>query len=339
MNCLVTGAGGFIGSHLVERLLSERRRVIGLDCFRGSYDPAFKRNNIAASLRDPLFDLVEADLSSDFESALNSHFPPGGQFLVFHLAAQDDGGFPGGPGFDEHVRDNVVSTRRLLEWVCGRGSLQNFVFASSYSVYGDSGSLPMSETRSLPVPASPHAVTKLAAEHLVRLYTRERGMPSASLRLFTVFGPRQRPGMAFHRFILAALRGRPVEMLGDGRQTRDFTFVSDAVEGLRRAESCTSGGVYNLGTGSGTSLLDALAEIEEACGQERCEAVRSGAAGLRARCRGGYVAPGPRPRMDARRIPPGRDTPGDRMDQGRLRPLIRHRFLRRRCRRRPWAQP
>lgn len=267
MNCLVTGAGGFIGSHLVERLLSERRRVIGLDCFRDSYDPAFKRNNIAASLRDPLFDLVEADLSSDFESALNSHFPPGGQFLVFHLAAQDDGGSSGGSGFDEHIRDNVVSTRRLLEWACGRGSLLNFVFASSYSVYGDSGGLPMSETRSLPVPATPHAVTKLAAENLVRLYTRERGMPSTSLRLFTVYGPRQRPGMAFRRFILAALEGRPVEIEGDGRQTRDFIFVSDAVEGLRRAESCTNGGVYNLGTGSATGLLDALEEIEEAAGR------------------------------------------------------------------------
>lgn len=265
---LVTGAAGFIGSLLVERLLAERRAVVGIDCFRDFYDPATKRNNISASLRDPLFTLLEADLSRDFEQALGGCIPRGERVTVYHLAAQAGVRRSWGANFGDYVRDNVTSTQKLLEWASGSGSVTRFVNASSSSVYGDSPLTPFSETRSLPAPVSPYGVTKLASEHLVSLYARRTGIPSISLRFFTVYGPRQRPDMAFHRFILAVLRGEPIEILGDGRQTRDFTFVADVVEGLRRAGESPVCGVYNLGGGNRVSLLEAVGEIESAAGSK-----------------------------------------------------------------------
>lgn len=266
MTSLVTGAAGFIGSLLVERLLSEGRKVVGIDCFRDFYDPSLKRANIAASVNDPRFTLVEADLSGSFEPLLDRSIPPGEHLLVFHLAAQAGVRRSWGGNFADYLRDNIMATQKLLEWAGRRGSVVCFVNASSSSVYGDSDVSPFSESRSLPRPVSPYGVTKLAAEHLVGLYSRERGIPAVSLRFFTVYGPRQRPDMAFHRFIVAALNGSPVEILGDGRQTRDFTFVSDIVEGLRRAGDGLPGGVYNLGGGHRVSLLEALEEIEAATG-------------------------------------------------------------------------
>lgn len=268
MTCLVTGAAGFIGSLLVERLLRDRRRVIGMDCFRDFYDPAVKRSNISQSVKDPLFTLVEADLSEAFEPQLDSCMQPDGQIRIFHLAAQAGVRRSWGGNFADYVRDNIAATQRLLEWAGRRGSVQCFVNASSSSVYGDSEVTPFSETRSVPRPVSPYGVTKLAAEHLVSLYSRERRIPAVSLRFFTVYGPRQRPDMAFHRFIKAVLEGGPVEILGDGRQTRDFTFVSDIVEGLCKAGEGLPGGVYNLGGGHRVSLLDALEEIEYATGRK-----------------------------------------------------------------------
>lgn len=266
MTCLVTGAAGFIGSLLVERLLEGGRKVVGIDCFRDFYDPSVKRANIAASLNNPMFTLVEADLSASFESRLDAAILPGEAVQVFHLAAQAGVRRSWGRNFQDYLRDNVMATQMLLEWAGRRGSVGCFVNASSSSVYGDSEVSPFSESRSVPRPVSPYGVTKLAAEHLVSLYSKERGIPAVSLRFFTVYGPRQRPDMAFHRFITAILTGAPVEILGDGRQTRDFTFVSDTVEGLRRAGDGLPGGVYNLGGGHRVTLLEAIEEIEAATG-------------------------------------------------------------------------
>jgi len=263
---LVTGAAGFIGSLLVERLLAGRRRVVGLDCFRDFYDPSLKRTNISASLRDPMFTMVESDLSGSFEQVLRDAIPQGEQVTVYHLAAQAGVRRSWGTRFGDYLRDNVVSTQKLLEWASSSGCVRRFVNASSSSVYGDSPLTPFSETRSLPVPVSPYGVTKLASELLVGLYASRDGIPSVSLRFFTVYGPRQRPDMAFHRFILAVLRGEPIEILGDGSQTRDFTFVSDVVEGLVRAGGSPACGVYNLAGGNGISLLEAVEEIEGAVG-------------------------------------------------------------------------
>lgn len=266
MTYLVTGAAGFIASTLVERLLSEDKRVVGVDCFRDFYDPSIKRNNIAAALRNPLFQLVEADLSRDFEPALDAFLPPRERLVIYHLAARAGVRKSWGREFYSYVEDNVVATQKLLEWALRRGDILNFIYSSSSSVYGDSRVLPFSELFSIPCPVSPFGVTKLAAEQMVRLYTSVRGLPSVSLRFFTVYGPRQSPGMAFHRFILAVLRGESVDIFGDGTQTRDFTFVSDTVEGLRKAESSTGGAVYNLGGGNRVSLLEAIEVIEEATG-------------------------------------------------------------------------
>ncbi len=266
MVTLVTGAAGFIGSLLVERLLADRRTVVGIDCFRDYYDPAAKRNNIAASLRNPRFTLLEADLSGGFEPALQGCIPRGECVTVYHLAAQPGVRRSWGADFGDYVRDNVTATQKLLEWASGSGCVTRFVNASSSSVYGASPKSPFSEAGSLPAPVSPYGVTKLASEHLVGLYAGRSGIPSVSFRFFTVYGPRQRPDMAFHRFILAVLRGEPVQVLGDGGQTRDFTFVSDVVEGLYRAGDSPVCGVYNLGGGNRVTLLEAVGEIENATG-------------------------------------------------------------------------
>jgi UDP-glucose 4-epimerase len=261
---IVTGAAGFIGSTLVDRLLSERRRVIGIDCFRDYYPVERKRANLAGAMLDPMFRLVEADLADGLSGDLG--LPPGEQAVVYHLAAQAGVRASWGRGFDAYVRDNITATASLLDWCCESGRVRNLVFASSSSVYGDAGEGPSSEHGTLPQPVSPYGVTKLAAEHLVRLHTPGRGLPTVSARLFSVYGPRQRPDMAFYRFMGAALTGGAVEIHGDGSQTRDFTYVDDVVEGLRRLESVTSGDVYNIGGGSAVRLSFAVETIARLAG-------------------------------------------------------------------------
>ena len=256
---LVTGAAGFIGSHLVDRLLAEGAAVVGVDCFTPSYDPALKRRNLEAASRHPQFRLIELDLGTAELSAL-----PEVQ-VVFHQAAQAGVRASWGAEFATYTHHNVLATQRLLERY-GEARLERFVYASSSSVYGDAERYPTDE-QALPRPFSPYGVTKLAGEHLALLYGRNFGMPVAALRYFTVYGPRQRPDMAFHRFCRAMLNGEPITVYGDGRQSRDFTFVSDAVEANVRAwRRSAPQGVYNVGGGSQVEVLEAIGILERALG-------------------------------------------------------------------------
>jgi UDP-glucose 4-epimerase len=257
MKALVTGAAGFIGSHLSAVLTSRGAEVVGLDCFTDYYGRDQKEANLAA-IATPRFRFVEGALQTvDLAKLLQ------GVTHVFHLAAQAGVRRSWGAEFSIYTSHNVEATQRLLEEVKGR-PLTRFVYASSSSVYGDLAAIPMREESPLH-PVSPYGVTKLAAEHLCSLYYVNYGVPTVSLRYFTVYGPRQRPDMAFHRFIRAALTGQPITIYGDGEQTRDFTFVADAAAATAAAgDRGRPGAVYNIGGGSRVtvnSVLDRLARI------------------------------------------------------------------------------
>jgi nucleoside-diphosphate-sugar epimerase len=258
-HALVTGAAGFIGSHLVERLLADGVTVTGVDCFTDYYDPALKRANLAQALAHPRFRLLELDLGAADLSALPD------VRVVYHQAAQPGVRASWGAEFAAYTHHNVLATQRLLERYRG-STLERFVYASSSSVYGDAERYPTDETL-LPRPFSPYGVTKLAGEHLVMLYGRNFGVPVVALRYFTVYGPRQRPDMAFHRFCRAMLAGEPIAVYGDGKQSRDFTFIDDAVEANRRAwKDAKPQAVYNVGGGSQVEVLEAIAILEKALG-------------------------------------------------------------------------
>jgi UDP-glucose 4-epimerase len=256
---LVTGAAGFIGSHLVERLLGDGLTVTGVDCFTDYYDPALKRANLEAALRNPRFRLLEIDLGrADLASLPEVE-------VVFHQAAQAGVRASWGADFAAYTHHNVLATQRLLERYkeCG---LERFVYASSSSVYGDAERFPTDEGM-LPRPFSPYGVTKLAGEHLTLLYGRNFSLPVVALRYFTVYGPRQRPDMAFHKFCKALLAGEPIPVFGDGRQSRDFTFIADAIEANVRAwRQAAPQGVYNVGGGSQVEVLEAIGILERALG-------------------------------------------------------------------------
>lgn len=259
MRAVVTGAAGFIGSHLCEKLLNEGAEVVGIDAFTDYYDEATKRCNVAALSDHPRFTLVEADLAV---VALEDLLHRGD--TVFHLAGQPGVRASWGADFGMYVRNNVLVTQRLLEaskdlW------LRKFVYASSSSVYGDSEAYPTAETIR-PSPVSPYGVTKLAAEHLTEAYRRSFGIPTVSLRLFTVYGPRQRPDMAFARLVRAGLLGTPFVIYGDGQQTRDFTYVDDVVGAMLAAADASWCGVANIGGGSRTSLKRVLDIVQGLCG-------------------------------------------------------------------------
>jgi len=257
---VVTGAAGFIGSHLCEVLVQRGFEVVGVDCFTDYYDPAIKRKNLRGLLAGPRFRLLELDLSSADLGVL-----PEAPRWVFHQAAQAGVRASWGREFESYARHNVLATQRLLERYRGT-AVERVVVASSSSVYGDAERLPTSET-DLPRPFSPYGVTKLAAEHLALLYARNFGVPAVALRYFTVYGPRQRPDMGFHRFITALLHGRPITVYGDGEQTRDFTYVDDAVAAnLAAAERGVQGRAYNIGGGSRVSVNHVLAELARIAG-------------------------------------------------------------------------
>ena len=216
MKSLVTGAAGFIGSQLCEQLLEAGHDVIGVDAFLDHYPREQKEQNLAALRQDRRFTLCEATLAgADWPRLLD------GVSLVFHLAAQAGVRKSWGRDFHVYTVNNVEGTQALLE-ACKRQPIERLVYASSSSVYGDAGELPMRED-AVPRPLSPYGVTKLAAEQLCHLYYVNYGIPSVSMRFFTVYGPRQRPDMGFHRFLRAAMRDEPITVFGDGRQTRDFT--------------------------------------------------------------------------------------------------------------------
>jgi len=253
---VVTGAAGFVGSHLVESLLRDGLEVTGVDAFVDYYPRTVKERNLARARDHRAFRFVEGrvqdlDLGPLLEGA--SH--------VYHLAAQAGVRASWGRDFALYTDHNVLATQRLLEAALAAGR-PRIVYASSSSVYGDSPSLPLRED-SVCHPVSPYGVTKLAAEHLGHLYGRNHGLPVVSLRYFTVYGPRQRPDMAFHRFLKAARDREPIRVFGDGEQTRDFTFVEDIVAATRAAAATgRPGRVYNVGGGERVSLNGVLKIIE-----------------------------------------------------------------------------
>ena len=257
---VVTGAAGFIGSHLSERLLADGHEVVGVDCFTDYYRRARKEQNLAAAKKHRNFSFEELDLvTADLTAVLE------GADVVYHLAGQPGVRPSWGHQFDRYTRDNIIATQRLLEQLKG-SHLNRLVFAGSSSVYGDAEAFPTRES-ALPHPVSPYGVTKLAAEHLAHLYTRNFGIPAVSVRYFTVYGPRQRPDMAFSRFMQALGAGEDIEVFGDGEQTREFTYVSDAVEGTIKASTAdVVGQVFNLGGGSRVTVNQVLATLEEISG-------------------------------------------------------------------------
>jgi nucleoside-diphosphate-sugar epimerase len=254
---VVTGAAGFIGSHLCERLLADGHEVAGIDSFSEYYDRSLKEQNLEPSRSNPSFSFHELDLvEDDLREAMD------GAQVVFHLAGQPDVRPTWGSDFDRYVRDNLLATQRLLEHV-REYPVRRLVYAGSSSVYGDAEMFPTREN-ALPRPLSPYGLTKLAAEHLVHIYLRSFGVPAVSLRYFTVYGPRQRPDMALARFMQALSDGREIEVFGDGEQTREFTYISDAVDGTVKAASVEAVGcVFNLGGGSRVTINRVLATLED----------------------------------------------------------------------------
>ena len=249
---LITGVAGFIGSHLATRLLADGYDVAGIDCFTDYYDIRIKELNIEPLLTEGRFEFVAGSLlDADLEGLLD------GVEVVYHQAAQAGVRASWGEQFETYVDANIRATQRLCEVLKARPGTK-LIYASSSSVYGDTAELPMKETHPTR-PVSPYGVTKLDAENLCLLYNRNYGLPVVCLRYFTVYGPRQRPDMAFHRFLRAAMRGEPVHVFGSGEQTRDFTFVDDIVEANVAALSYTGGErVFNIGGGSRVSLNRAL---------------------------------------------------------------------------------
>lgn len=273
MKALVTGVAGFIGSQVAEALIERGATVVGLDCFTDYYARDVKEANLARLRAAARFSFVEAELQRADLAALGE-----GLTHVFHLAAQAGVRKSWGRDFRTYTVNNVEATQILLEALVGR-PVERVVYASSSSVYGDAAAIPMSED-ALPQPVSPYGVTKLAAEQLCHLYHVNHGVPAVSLRYFTVYGPRQRPDMAFHRFFRAAIEGRPITIYGDGGQTRDFTFVADAVAAtLAAGDRGAAGRVYNIGGGSRVSVNQVLDLVGRIAGRRldiRYEAPQKG---------------------------------------------------------------
>jgi UDP-glucose 4-epimerase len=258
MKTLVTGCAGFIGSHLVDTLLEHRYEVIGIDCFTDYYSREIKEANLSNALKNNNFKLIEADI-------LEMDKFPDVDYL-FHLAAQAGVRASWGKSFEIYTKNNVQATQKLLEFYKDR-ELKKFVYASSSSVYGDA-ELPMRED-SLLMPVSPYGVTKLAGENLCYLYWKNYRVPTVSLRYFTVYGLRQRPDMAIHKFVKAVFKGNEIPVFGDGTQTRDFTYVDDAVEAnILGAKSNLVGEVFNVGGGSRISVNELIEEIERIIGKK-----------------------------------------------------------------------
>jgi UDP-glucuronate 4-epimerase len=255
---LVTGAAGFIGSHLVERLLDDGRGVVGVDAFTGCYSRRRKERNLASAASEDGFRLVEGDLLElDLDKLLRDVEG------IVHLAGEPGVRRSWGENFSRYLERNVLSTQRLLE-AAWKNAAPRFIYASSSSVYGPDPGHPVGEDHTRR-PASPYGLSKLAAEDLIGLYIRERGVPATILRYFSVYGPRQRPEMALSRFISAAFRGRPVEVFGDGEQNRDMTYVSDAVDATIATLDSPSG-TYNVGGGTRATVNEMIEAVRRVTG-------------------------------------------------------------------------
>jgi len=261
MKAFVTGVAGFIGSTLAERLLDDGADVVGIDCFSDYYPRSMKERNLSGALKHPRFRFVEAAIQdADLAALLND------RTHVFHLAAQAGVRKSWGSDFAIYTVNNIQATQVLLE-ACARLTMERVVYSSSSSVYGDHVPMPMRED-ALPQPVSPYGVSKLAAEQLCYLYFANYGVPAVSLRYFTVYGPRQRPDMGFHKFLRATILGEPISVYGDGEQTRDFTFVADAVHAnIAAATRGIPGRVYNIGGGSRVSVNEVLDMIGRVAGR------------------------------------------------------------------------
>lgn len=266
MRCFITGVAGFIGSSLADHLLASGHEVLGVDCFIDYYPRVVKEQNLEHARAQRNFRFIEGNLLElDLVSLLT------GVDWVFHQAAQAGVRASWGESFAIYTDNNILATQRLLEAAKApvvRQTLKKIVYASSSSVYGNAETLPTTE-QMRPTPLSPYGVTKLAAEHLMVLYAVGFAIPTVSLRYFTVYGPRQRPDMAFHRFIREIICGGEIEIYGDGEQTRDFTFIDDIVQAnVAAAERGRSGSVYNIGGGSRVTVREVLKKLSTVLGQE-----------------------------------------------------------------------
>jgi UDP-glucuronate 4-epimerase len=265
MSILVTGGAGFIGSHLCEALLRAERDVVALDNFDDFYDPDVKRANVAHCLRSPRFRLVEGDIRD--EAAVDALLRGGDVEMIVHLAARA-GVRPSieRPLLYQDV--NVGGTAVLLE-AARRRAVRKFIFASSSSVYGNNKKVPFAESDNVDYPISPYAATKKAAELLCHTYHHLFGVDITCLRLFTVYGARQRPDLAIHKFAQLIEAGEPIPFFGDGSMERDHTYIDDIIDGvLRTIERCEGYHFYNLGESRPVSLTDLVAAIEAALGKK-----------------------------------------------------------------------
>lgn len=259
MRCLITGVAGFIGSNLAERLLADGHEVIGIDAFIDYYPRSMKEQNIENIRSYRRFTFIEGNL-------LDLSLAPllDGVDCIFHQAAQAGVRASWGSSFSIYSDCNILATQRLLDTLLTTGQqIKSFVYASSSSVYGNARVLPVSE-ETTPQPISPYGVTKLAGEHLCQLYHYNFGIPTVALRYFTVYGPRQRPDMAFHHFCKAIIHHQPIHVFDDGTQTRDFTYVADIVEANVRAVTFeTQGSIMNIAGGSRVTMREVIAMLEE----------------------------------------------------------------------------
>ena len=263
MKPLITGAAGFIGSTLTEKLLKKGHQVIGVDCFIDYYDRSLKENNISSFIDHENFTLIEKNINElDLKELLKD------VDYIFHQAAQAGVRSSWGEDFEIYTHNNIMGTQRLLE-AAKESNIKKFVYASSSSVYGDTDQLPMKETNRLQ-PVSPYGVSKLAGENLCYLYYKNFNVPTVSLRYFTVFGERQRPDMAFHIFIKAILQDKKLTIFGDGKQSRNFTHVDDIVKAnILAAESDVAGEIFNIGgDGKRVVLNDAIDLMEDIIGEK-----------------------------------------------------------------------
>ncbi len=267
MRCIVTGAAGFIGSTLTDRLLDLGHEVTGIDCFLPYYARELKESNLASARGNARYTFLEKNILEAFDPETGSSAEIlDGVDAVFHQAAQAGVRKSWGKDFETYTDNNILGTQVLLEAAKTVPGIR-VVYASSSSVYGETAKFPSSED-DLPAPVSPYGVSKLAAEHLMRLYRHNHGLHTVSLRYFTVYGPRQRPDMAFHRLCAAVLKGEEFTVFGDGEQSRDFTFIDDIVQANIDAASLGApGGVYNLGGGTRITMNEVFKLVERISGR------------------------------------------------------------------------
>jgi UDP-glucuronate 4-epimerase len=265
LKALITGAAGFIGSHLCRRLLSDGWELVGLDNFDDFYDPAVKRANIAEYLEDARFELVEGDIRD--ADCVGSILGAGGIEIIVHLAAKA-GVRPSIENPVEYQDVNINGTAVLLEAARQYG-INKFVFGSSSSVYGNNENIPFSETDNVDYPISPYAATKRGGELLCHTYSYLFDIDIFCLRLFTVYGPGQRPDLAIHKFCKLIEADRPIPVFGDGSMERDFTYIDDIIGGLVSAMECCKGySIFNLGNSSPVRLDVLIGQIEAALGKK-----------------------------------------------------------------------